>query len=464
LLTLGQFSPIMRSLSRWGVLCMISVSVMLWGGTRPWTGDLIARFLTVTSLCFLASLILPGSRTHRDRKAVACVLLILIPGWLMTLIGFLDSGGVMDPLRSLSSRFPLLPSSVNASLSLRAMILTSGMLGAFLICMDMASSRTWRLRLWTTLCLSGTGMVILGIAQRLTGAQAIYWNLSESHGGYFFSVFRYHANAGAFMNLLFPMMAGLAVRAFWKRELLAGVLWSASLLLTVAAAFVNVSRAAEAITLLLMMATALFLALRFHRRVPGSSLAWIAAFVVLSAVLVSSFGIKKTLGRWSHGIPMASLTGGGFFERDRGLTYRSVALHLLPRTGLWGSGPGTFEPCFASVIKADDLPVKGRWDLAHNDYLQTLSEWGVIPFLAFLALLCGAVARGFLLWNRPDGSSTSLLGLCGALSLSGVLLHALVDFPLQIPSIQLVTSVIAGLLLGSPRAGDQHALRGGNRT
>jgi O-antigen ligase len=116
------------------------------------------------------------------------------------------------------------------------------------------------------------------------------------------------------------------------------------------------------------------------------------------------------------------------------------------------------------VIEEDALPVTGRWDLAHNDYLQTLSEWGVIPFLSFVALLCGAVTRGFLLWHRPDGSSTALLGLCGALSLSGVLLHAWVDFPLQIPSIQLFTSVIAGLLLGTPTAGDQCALRGGNRT
>jgi O-antigen ligase len=443
---------------------MIPVSVLLWGGTRPWTGELIARVLSLASLCFLASLVLPGSRTHLDRKAVACVLLILIPGWIMTLIGYIASGGVTGPLDALCSRFPLVPASVNGSISLTAMILASGMLGTLLICVDMAYSRTWRMRLWITLCLTGAGMVILGIVQRLTGAQAIYWNLSEYHGGYFFSVFRYHANAGAFMNLVFPMMAGLAARDLWKREFFSGVLWSASLLLTVAAAFVNVSRAAEAVTLILVVATALFLARRLHRRIPGSSLAWIAAFVVLSVVLVSSFGIKKTLGRWEQGLPLALLQKGDFFEKDRGLTYRSVAFHLLPRTGFWGSGPGTFESCFASVIKEDALPVKGRWDLAHNDYLQTLSEWGVIPFLSFVVLLCGAVARGFLLWHRPDGFSTALLGLCGALSLSGVLLHAWGDFPLQIPSIQLFTSVIAGLLLGTPTAGDQRALRGGNRT
>jgi len=308
-------------------------------------------------------------------------------------------------------------------------------------------------------------MVVLGIVQRLTGAQAIYWNLSEYHGGFFFSVFRYHANAGAFMNLVLPMTAGLAVRAAWKRDFTGAVLWTASTLLTMAAAFVNVSRAAEAVTLLLVVLMALFLGIRFRRRVPGSPLAWIAAFSIILVILLSVFGIKKTMGRWQQGVPLAALSEGAFFEQDRGLTYRSIVQHLIPRTGLWGSGPGTFEPSFASVIREDSLAVKGRWDFAHNDYLQTLAEWGFIPSLALLGLGFCAVWRGFRLWySLRTGASSSLLGLCGSIALLGVLLHALVDFPLQIPSISLFSSVIAGLLLGIPEVEDQRAFRTGKST
>lgn len=429
---------------------MLPLSVMLWGGTRPWTGELIAWILSIASLLFVVSTAITGDWRQLDKIAVACVLLIVVPGWV----------GVLNLVR-----LPLLPASFSVHLSFTAVILAGGMLGSLLICLDLASSRTWRRRFWITLCLTGAGMVVLGIVQRLTNAQAIFWSLSEYHGGFFFSVFRYHANAGAFMNLVIPMTAGLAVRSFLKKEFTGGTFWTASLLLTVAAAFVNVSRAAQAVTLLLVTVMMLMLANRFRGALPGSHVAWIVSLLILPALLVSIFGASKTLARWNRGIPLGGIENGSFFDTDRGLTYRSIVFHLLPRSGFWGSGPGTFEPVFAEVIREDSLPVKGRWDFAHNDYLQTLSEWGVIPFLALLTLGCAAVTKGFRLWcSKGEGSSTALMGWGGALALSGLMLHALVDFPLQIPSIQLFSSVIAGLLLGAPCAGYHRALRGGNRT
>ena len=403
-------------------------------------------------------------------------MLILVPGWITVLNPYScwTSGGFA--LHQIPYPTFLPSGSIDPARSLPVMMLTTGMLGALLVCHDLAASRTWRMRFWLMLCLTGTGMVLLGITQRLTGAQAIYWNLSEYHGGFFFSVFRYHANAGAFINLVFPITAGLAARAILKKDSMGSVLWVTSFLIMVAASFVNVSRAAEAVTLLLLLMTAGCLARMFAGRSLVSSLPWVTALLIILALFAASFGMKKNFARWKQGFPASSLAGGSFFQRDRGLTYQSVLFHLLPRTGFWGSGPGTFEPAFAAVVKEDSLPVKGRWDLAHNDYLQTLSEWGVIPFLSFLALITGALWQGFRLWRLPRGSSVRLLGICGAISLLGVLLHALVDFPLQIASIQLNVAVICGLLLGTPRSSpekdeegnpkpreSQRALEGGKR-
>ena len=443
----------LRSGSRWLILFMIPLSVALWGGTRPWTAELIGWILLLATVFFVLSMIIQEKRKSPERNLLIASLLILIPGWIMTING--HSGWVSSgfPEHRIPSPLRLLPGSIDTTLSFPVMILTTGMLGALLICSELASSRTWRMRIWRMLCLTGTAMVMLGITQRLTGAQAIYWNLREYHGGFFFSVFRYHANAGAFINLIFPITAGIAVRALLKRDFLGGVFWTASLLLMLAASLVNVSRAAEAVTLLLLLITAGCLVGMISGRSLIASLSWIMTFLIILAVFASSFGLKKNFGRWRQGPPMASLAGGAFFHKDRGLTYRSVIFHLMPKTGFWGSGPGTFEPAFAAVVKADSLPVKGRWDLAHNDYLQTLSEWGVIPFLAFISLMFGAIWQGFRLWRLPRGSSVRLVGICGALSLSGVLIHALVDFPLQIPSIQLCTAVICGILLGTPRSG-----------
>jgi hypothetical protein len=42
------------------------------------------------------------------------------------------------------------------------------------------------------------------------------------------------------------------------------------------------------------------------------------------------------------------------------------------------------------------------------------------------------------------------MGMAGTLALGGLLLHAAIDFPLQITSIQLCAVVMCGLFLGQP--------------
>ena len=97
--------------------------------------------------------------------------------------------------------------------------------------------------------------------------------------------------------------------------------------------------------------------------------------------------------------------------------------------------------------------MEGIWRFLHEDYLQTLMEWGWIGS-AFWALLffgsIGVAAR--TLRRRGDDSPLSgrqRLFLTGAvLALGGVALHALVDFPLQIASLQLYVAMYVGICGG----------------
>jgi O-antigen ligase len=166
----------------------------------------------------------------------------------------------------------------------------------------------------------------------------------------------------------------------------------------------------------------------------------LAGIILLGAILALSFGTDRTQDKWRQ----SSLKDEG-----RLLTYRTILQDTLPLTGYWGTGPGSFESVFQSVVENNHLPVQGRWDKAHNDHLQTLLEWGAPGYLCWGLLLGGALIRGFVLSRRGDGLPPRMLGACGVLSLSGVILHALGDFPLQIPSLLLVTLCIAGLLWGT---------------
>jgi len=50
--------------------------------------------------------------------------------------------------------------------------------------------------------------------------------------------------------------------------------------------------------------------------------------------------------------------------------------------------------------------------------------------------------------NKASSLSSRTLVISGTLSLGGVVIHALIDFPLQIVSIELITLHIAGMLWG----------------
>jgi len=119
-------SVILRSVSRWMLVSMIPLSVILWGGTRPWTAELISWGLSLAGLCFLAAILLPGSRAHLDGRVVGGVLMILIPGWIATLNG---------------THVRWLPGSINTDLSFHAVTLAGGTLASLLISLDAASSK-----------------------------------------------------------------------------------------------------------------------------------------------------------------------------------------------------------------------------------------------------------------------------------------------------------------------------------
>jgi hypothetical protein len=92
--------------------------------------------------------------------------------------------------------------------------------------------------------------------------------------------------------------------------------------------------------------------------------------------------------------------------------------------------------------------LEGRWDKAHSDALQTLMEWGWSGAAAWAVILTGGFARAVWMGVRKGSAESRILPAACAFSLAGVMVHALVDFPLQIASIQLFAVMIAALAWG----------------
>lgn len=139
----------------------------------------------------------------------------------------------------------------------------------------------------------------------------------------------------------------------------------------------------------------------------------------------------------------------GQFELSRPIVWRGQ-LRIWRDQPWLGSGAASFNVLFEQVRPRGFLS-EPRW--THNDYLNTLGDYGVAGFLLWLSAGAGLLALG---WRevrevRADGGSSWLedggvrLGLW--LGLLTFALHLAVDFHTKIPALAYLFAVSAGLLL-----------------
>jgi hypothetical protein len=438
--------------ARWLLLAAIVLSAWLFGSTRPWTVVFMTWWLLVSGLLFFVGLVARRRLPRVPWFVVWPSLFLLAQGWFMVwnaggryIPSLLDFVGIPQPL-------PGWPGAADGDLARPWMLRTTGLLAALWITCDAAANPVWRQRLWVTLGATGTSIMALGLAQRFTGATSIFWDTYRYTGEWFFAVYRYHANAGSYINLVLPMITGLAVLAFTRRETEGSrVLWTLAALTAAACGFVNVSRAANVITALLLLAMAVWIAsLRLQAASSRRLLHAVVSGLVITVTVVYlavSFDISGAQARWEKTKLDALLNDG------RPEVYEIMIKGTLEQAGAWGYGQGTFELVFNNARKALEHPLAGRWDYAHSDALQTVQDWGYAGAGAwFVMLACGllrAVAHSRRRGGAPD--EDSILSAAGAFALAGILLHACVDFPLQILSLQLGTLVILGMVAGMPR-------------
>ena len=453
----------LRALARWLFLATLVAAPWLYGGTTAWSIELINGSLGVVLLLWVASLVVDRRPRALPRTLLIAGALILIQGWWMTLNAhaiYDTSFQVFAPLRAI---VPSGPGSTDQTLSLAAMLRVTEMLGVICFVTHLAQRPTWLARLWYALALAGGSIALLGLAQKSTGASMIFWRslAADSDFRTFFATYYYHANAGAFLNLVLPPAAGLVIWMIVRGSRVGRAAGLAMLVLVVVAIVSNTSRMAQLVAALLgvVMAAAL---VRYRagimERVDRRNLL-LGIVVVLATVLAvaQAARLEQPFNRWQT-----------FSEQwlvDARWAANGAALNAVAPAGLFGFGPGTFRVIFPQFQQR--VPnLRGTWRFLHDDYLQTILEWGWLGSIGFGVLFFGGLGIG--LRNYLNGEKWSqrkrILLPAVLLALSGVALHAAVDFPLQILSIQLFAATYLGICWascgwesGSPRPGNQRS-------
>jgi len=302
---------------------------------------------------------------------------------------------------------------------------------------------------WLVYVLAGVGLVVAayGIFQFTTGWERV-WHFTRpaQYAGRGSGTFICPNHFAAFLGMVFPLLLGRIVLARCgaaQRIVLAYVT-----LVLLAGIGVSVSRGAWVATAITLL---LFAGVAFHHR--GGR--WIA----LSLLIVAGCGAYVLAQRST-------------IVRDRFSYERSYTTPHEMRSRLWiwqsawdmwrdhpwiGVGPGHFDHRFPAyrVRLAQNRP--GR---VHNDYLNLLTDWGVVGAGLGLGALGLLAVGGMKTWRHVRRGANELgtassdraacvLGMGGGLTFAA--LHAGAEFNLYVPATGALMAMLAGGLAAQLR-------------
>ncbi len=122
----------------------------------------------------------------------------------------------------------------------------------------------------------------------------------------------------------------------------------------------------------------------------------------------------------------------------------------------WGVGPAHFDYRFREYRPADDQ-LQIRPDRVHNDYLNTLVDWGLVGGVLVAAIWIIFYWEVFRSWKYVQRAPNDLttkrsnktsLVMGASLGLLAILFHSIVDFNMHIPANALVVVTLMALVTG----------------
>jgi O-antigen ligase len=312
--------------------------------------------------------------------------------------------------------------------------------------------------LFTVLGCNAFALAVFGLAQK-----ALHWELIfglwKPPASYFVASFIYKNHAGAYFNLLLCLTIGLF---FWysyrsrrhlEKSSPGGVFAFFALAITVII-FFSGSRTAT----LLMGAIVLFVAVycilkkrQDKAHLPDNLPIWFPLGCIMLFVFVAIYSLDTgtILDRLYQAAETAAVKGTG----SRQIVARATLDMARDKLACgWGAGCyryyfPVYQVSYPEIDRDPGVGAKLYWEHAHNDYLETLAEVGLVG-VSLLALLLGCSAWLLIrarVWENP-------LALFAVMGLVTTAVHSTVDFNFQNPAILLTwCALVPAIILWAER-------------
>jgi O-antigen ligase len=267
--------------------------------------------------------------------------------------------------------------------------------------------------LFTALAVFGFALAFFSILQGLSGTSKIYGiRTTTSLSASIFGPYANHNHYAGLMEMLVPLSAAAAILQRGSKRT---ILLFGTVLMAVSIVFSRSRGGMIALAAGLLFVCMVLFQLQRHRR---GLLGILTASAVVGA-LVLMLGTDKILERLLE-----------TQDQYRFSIYLDTIRMALHRP-FFGYGLGTFPhvyPQFQSFWT--NLFVNH----AHNDYLELLSETGVVGFALIAWMMISVFRVGFSKLRRGENDEGRLLTLAAMTGIVSLLVHSLFDFNLHIPA------------------------------
>ncbi len=271
---------------------------------------------------------------------------------------------------------------------------------------------------------SGYGFAIAGFAlvDGIAGNGKLYWLRVPQTDGWIYGPYVNHNHYAGLMEMLtpIPLVVSLTGGVSGRSRVLA--LTAAAVMASTI--FLSGSRGGMAAFAAQIILLATFL---LKRRKNWTAPFALSGFLVLSLILLLWLGGGDLAERLSsvHNSTQAELSGATRLTIDRD------AMNIFTKRPLTGWGLGVFGVIYPSF---SSLSTNLKVGMAHNDFLQLLVEMGAVGFAIALWFLVALFRSALRKINHLQSAINAAVTLAAMLGVSGILVHSLVDFNLQIPA------------------------------
>jgi O-antigen ligase len=291
-----------------------------------------------------------------------------------------------------------------------------------------------------TLVFLAMAIAFYAIYQFVTNTNKV-WLLQEPYPHRGTGTFISPNNLAGFLEMILPLALAYTITS--RMKALPKIFTGYAAIAILAGIVVTVSRGSWLATGLALLI--FFAVLMFHHTHRAPAIALLALFI--SGILF--FAPHDVL--FTARLKGLKESGGNITRDSRYLIWHD-AVQLWHENPWWGIGPAHFDYRFGKY--RPDLIQKSP-DRVHNDYLNTLTDFGIVGIALVLLAVIAVFTCAIWTWRYVRGSPNTLgdhrsnklaLVLGASIGLVAILIHSFVDFNMHIPANALIAITLMALL------------------